>query len=199
VNDANFIFFGMKLRDASDPDVRALLDYAKKVIDTLKIFQGSSHLEIKMSTKTENGELQYEPCLVEIASRCHGGEGTWTHIVNECVGYNQVEATLNCYLRPDRFDELPYEPTLLSQGLEVFLVSFQSGNIVEIPGLDQIRDLHSFRRCEMLTQPGSFLRPTKDCFTRPGSIQLVNKSASQLESDHEAIRKLERNGLFDLQ
>jgi hypothetical protein len=50
----------------------------------------------------------------------------------------------------------------------------------------------------MLTQPGSFLRPTVDCFTRPGTVQLVNKSASQLEVDHEVIRKLELSGLFDL-
>jgi biotin carboxylase len=199
VNDANFVFFGMKLRDASDPEIRALLEYSKNVIEALKIFQGPSHLELKLPSKNVNGELNYEPCLVEIATRCHGGEGTWTHIVNECIGYNQVEATLNCYLRPDRFDELPFEPILLGQGLEVFLVSYQSGNIVEIPGLDQIRDLQSFRRCEMLTQPGSFLRPTKDCFTRPGSIQLANKSSSQLESDHQAIRRLERDGLFDLQ
>eukprot|EP01033_Poteriospumella_lacustris_P007536 gene7536-5418_t len=87
---------------------------------------------------------------------------------------------------------------LENHGLEAFLVSHHTGNVVEIPGLDIVRDLPSFRRCEMLTQPGSFLRPTVDCFTRPGTVQLVNKSASQLEVDHEVIRKLELSGLFDL-
>ncbi|CAN0293935.1 unnamed protein product, partial [Discosporangium mesarthrocarpum] len=30
------------------------------------------------------------PCLVEVGSRCHGGEGTWQPIAQECMGYTQV-------------------------------------------------------------------------------------------------------------
>lgn len=145
VNGANFVFFGMKLRDSSDADVRVLIEYSKKVVAALGIFQGPSHLEIKLTSSIVNGEVHYAPCLVESATRCHGGEGTWIPVVNECIGYNQVETTLNCFLRPDRFDTLPYEPTLLSHGLEAFLVSHHTGNVVEIPGLDTVRDLPSFR------------------------------------------------------
>ncbi len=36
------------------------------------------------------------PCLVEVGSRCHGGEGTWQPIAQECLGYNQVNLTLAC-------------------------------------------------------------------------------------------------------
>jgi hypothetical protein len=72
---------------------------------------------------TSNG-----PCLVEVGTRCHGGEATWAPVAQECIGYTQIEATLNCYLRPDRFEALPSSPqTLLKQGAEVFLVSHQSG------------------------------------------------------------------------
>lgn len=72
---------------------------------------------------TSNG-----PCLVEVGTRCHGGEATWATVAQECIGYTQIEATLNCYLRPDRFEALPSSPqTLLKQGAEVFLVSHQSG------------------------------------------------------------------------
>jgi len=67
------------------------------------------------------------PCLVEVGSRCHGGEGTWLPVVQECIGYSQLDATLNCYLRPDRFDALPFTPNLLKQGVEAFLVSRTSG------------------------------------------------------------------------
>jgi hypothetical protein len=68
------------------------------------------------------------PCLVEVGTRCHGGEATWATVAQECIGYTQIEATLNCYLRPDRFEALPSSPqTLLKQGAEVFLVSHQSG------------------------------------------------------------------------
>ena len=34
------------------------------------------------------------PCLVEVGSRCHGGEGTWQPIAQECLGYNQVNRLL---------------------------------------------------------------------------------------------------------
>jgi hypothetical protein len=40
--------------------------------------------------------------------------------------------------------------------------------------------------------------PTVDCFTRPGSVQLVSASSEVLEADYGAIRLLEGAGLFDL-
>jgi len=51
---------------------------------------------------------------------------------------------------------------------------------------------------EMFTQPGVQLVPTIDCFTRPGSVQMVNTSAEELERDYLAIRDLELSGLFTL-
>lgn len=61
------------------------------------------------------------------------------------AGYTQLDATLNCYLRPDRFDTLPFEPVLHKQGSEVFLVSLVEGTLKDIPGIDIIRNLSSFR------------------------------------------------------
>lgn len=48
----------------------------------------------------------------------------------------------------------------------------------------------------MMTQPGAYLRPTIDCFTRPGSVQMVNNSNEKLEQDYSVIRQLEFDGLF---
>lgn len=55
-----------------------------------------------------------------------------------------------------------------------------------------------YRRVEMLTQPGSKLSVTIDCFTRPGSVQLVNEHAAQIEEDYAAIREMESGSLFEL-
>lgn len=52
---------------------------------------------------------------------------------------------MNCYLRPDRFDSLPFEPVLHKQGAEAFLVSHQEGTLKDIPGIEKIRSLSSFR------------------------------------------------------
>lgn len=36
----------------------------------------------------------------------------------------------------------------------------------------------------MNAQPGSYLRKTVDCFTRPGAVQLVNEDKEQLMADY---------------
>ena len=77
-------------------------------------------------------------------------------------------------------------------------MSHEDGLLKDIPGIDVIRGLKSFRRMEMMTQPGNVLKPTIDCFTRPGSVQLVNKSGDALVDDYETIRRLEVSGLFEL-
>jgi biotin carboxylase len=119
-NGANFVYFGMRLRSSLGEREKALVAYSAEVLKALHIMQGPSHMEIIM---TATG-----PCLVEVGSRCHGGEATWSSVAEECVGYTQIDTTLNCYLRPDRFDALPATPTRLEkQGAEVFLVSRQSG------------------------------------------------------------------------
>jgi len=76
------------------------------------------------------------------------------------------------------------------------MVAQSKGVVRAIPGIDSIRSLPSFRRLEMMTQPGAMLLPTVDCFTRPGSVQMVNEQAAQLDTDYESIRQLEVNGLF---
>ena len=51
----------------------------------------------------------------------------------------------------------------------------------------------------MLCQPGSHIKSTIDCFTRPGSVQMTNNDGSLLEKDYNYIRSLEVNGdLFDV-
>ena len=84
------------------------------------------------------------PRLVKVSTRCHGGAGTWLPLASECIGYTQLEATLNCYLRPDQFDSIPAVPVVTKQGMEVFLISSEEGIVRDIPGLDTIRSLDSF-------------------------------------------------------
>jgi biotin carboxylase len=93
VNGANFVYFGMTLRDPSDPKVRTVVEYAREVIKGLRIFQGPSHMEVICETQGGNvnseglsANRQYSPCLVEVGTRCHGGEATWLPVAMECIG-----------------------------------------------------------------------------------------------------------------
>ena len=193
INNANFVYFGMRLCRPDTEKAKAMVRYADKVLDALGILQGPSHMEVMYCSDG--------PCLVEVGSRCHGGEASWLPVVKECIGYTQLDAALACYLRPDAFEALPDVPKLQKYGCEAFLVSLNQkagGVLKDIPGLEAIRNLSSFRRSEMLTQPGAVLPPTVDCFTRPGSVQMVNESEERLKTDYAKIRELEISGLFEV-
>ena len=195
VNGANFVYYGMRLRSGAGERAQKMIEYAEKVNRAVGIDQGPSHMEIMF---TADG-----PCLVEVGSRCHGGEGTWLGVAQECVGYTQVSATLDCYLRPDQYDLIPkYPVSLFKEGGEAFLVSTYEGQLKAIPGLKRIRALDSFRKLETLVQPGMMIVPTIDCFTRPGSVQMVANTPAGFDRDYNTIRELEKrigpDGLFTL-
>ena len=134
-------------------------------------------------------DAESQPCLVEVGSRCHGGEGTWQPIAQECVGHDQITSTLDVYVDPDAFDALPLQPTEMKKyGREVFLVARQNGVCASLPGVAEIRAMRSFRKLDMHVQPGSTVVPTIDCFTRPGSVQLVHEDEAIVLADHARIR-----------
>ena len=101
------MYFGMRLRDrgdeaSPDPEIAALLDYAKSpyltlpyptlpclivilllysvrrsVVKSLGINQGPSHMEVMSCFVTSRGTdgqevKEFRPCLVEVGARCHG-------------------------------------------------------------------------------------------------------------------------------
>jgi hypothetical protein len=168
--------------------------YQDSVLKALEIVNGPAHAEVMM-TKTG-------PCLVEVGSRCHGGEGTWQPIVEGCngVGTDQINATVDAYLRPDEWDKVPLMcgESMQRYGREVFLVAREDGRIKSMPGVDVIMALPSFVKAEMAVQVGDDLRKTVDCFTRPGAVQLIHEDAAVVEADYVRLRELELEGLFEL-
>jgi biotin carboxylase len=187
VNGANFVYFGMTLLPATGPLAEALAAYSDEVLDALEIHNGPGHMEVKMC----NGG----PCLVEVGSRCHGGEGSWRAVALECVGYDQIECTLDAYLDSKAFEQLPKKPAVLqAHGCEVFLVARQSGVVRSLPGKVLCANLASYRGAEWQAKPGSFSSATIDCFTRPGAVQLAHVDAEQLKADVATIRDHESKG-----
>lgn len=191
VNGANFVYFGMQLVNChTGPEsviAKILADYANEVRNALEITDGPSHMEVKYDPVAG-------PCLVEVGARCHGGEGTWIAVANACVGCNQVDATLDAYLDPDAFDALPdVPPPFKNYGREVDLVSYTRGTLKSI-NVHLVRSLKSFCKMELAVQPGSAIVPTIDCFTRPGSVQLIHPDPDVVQADYDRIRTIENEG-----
>jgi hypothetical protein len=188
VNDANFVYFGMRCVSPEEPVFAVVVEYQAKILSALGIKNGPGHAEIKM---TGHG-----PCLVEVGSRCHGGEGSWRIVAKQCVGYTQDELYLAAYLDDALWSSYPAQPTRLQNyGREIFMVSYQDGTIASLaPCEAAIRQLASFQSMHMHAAVGKALHKTIDCFTRPGSAQIVHEQDEVVRSEYELVRQLELEG-----
>ncbi len=107
VNGANFVYFGMRLKNPDSEMVKVMVAYADKVLDAVGIKHGPSHMEVMLNSYQDDaGNVIYDPCLVEVGARCHGGEGTWLPVTVECIGYNVVTITTDAYLDGDVFNSI---------------------------------------------------------------------------------------------
>lgn len=185
-NGCDFVPFSMSLRRCSGIKELAVVNFARQCMTTLGIQNGPSSLKVMLSSDNNM------PLLLECNASCHDQDGTWIKLVDECIGFSQMEATLTCFVRPDSYDELPTQANeLKAEGMEVYLVSSSRGLVRDIVGLQAIRDLPSCQRVDMYTQPGAHVIPTCDYYSRVGTVVLVNKDSAQLERDYQTIRQLE--------
>lgn len=126
------------------------------------------------------------------------GEGTWLPIVQECIGYSVVSATLSAYLDAELFQSLDKDNfPLKKHGRDVDFCNRIGGVVRGMPGEEIIRQLPSFRSISWEVKPGEYMPVTIDCFTRPGCAQLVHESEEQISIDFEKIHSLEELGLLD--
>ncbi|EEY59748.1 uncharacterized protein PITG_20994 [Phytophthora infestans T30-4] len=191
VNDAAFVYFGLSLVPA-EGIINEMIDYQFQVLDALGIREGPAHGEVKFCGGS--------PVLIEVGSRCHGGEGAWVPIANMCVGYNQVTAAVDSILDGEAFAKLSDRPTkLLAYGCEAMLVSYKNGVLKSIPGIAEIEKMPAFLKKEIFVGPGDNMRQTVDMFTTPGSIMLTHKDHNVLERNLARIRELEVEGLFEVE
>jgi len=138
------------------------------------------------------------PCLVEVGSRCQGGEGTWLATVMECIGYSQVSITLDAYLDGKEWGRIDKDSYPVKKaGREVDMLTEQCGVVRALVGEPFLRALPSFRSLSWEVQPGQWIPKTIDCFTRPGCVQLVNETEEGADRDFEAVHSLDRVGLLD--
>lgn len=191
-NGSAFVYFGCVPVDANSPEAKILIPYVRGVLDAMGIQNGPSHGEVMM---TDEG-----PCLIEMNCRAHGGDGNWRPLCRALTGgYSQVEATVDAYLEPFHFNQLPSQPPspFLAWGQEAILVSFSKGKVKSCPGYEVIKRLPSFLCLETGIKPGSQVDYTVDLFTGIGSAILLHHDKNVLERDLAFIRYLEEiNGLF---
>lgn len=185
-NGADFVYLGMVPVPAESEIVKTVIDYTRGVLDALGITNGATHGEVMM---TQDG-----PCLVEMNSRLHGGDGHWAPLARSLTGgYSQVDADIDAFLDEEAFEAMPDAPPtpFKAVGQEVILVSMSRGRVVSTPGFDKIRKLRSFDSIQSDIAPGSLVEPSIHLFTGLGSVFLMHDDTEVMAADLDIIRAME--------
>lgn len=169
---------------------RDVKNYVRGVLDALDVKIGPAHTEIM---QTAQG-----PTLIETGTRVMGASFP-PDLVSECIGWNQLELTLDSYLDPKSFLEKLREPYRVKKYIMCkVLISPISGRLKSLPGMDTIRHLPTFHSDHLHVEPGGELRRTIDLFSSPGTVMLVHEDPEMIEQDYRTIRDLEQDGLYQL-
>jgi biotin carboxylase len=177
------------LLEPNAPGLGKLTAYASAVLDALGIEFGPAHLEIKM---TPEG-----PCLIEIGARISGGE--LPYFAAEAIGESQLDWTVDCYVRPERFDARCGTPYRLKRYFAwSALASPYCGTLLSYRGLEHIEALQSFRALRILVAPGSAIQPTVNDLTYPLTVTLSHESDGVLQRDLNTIRYLDGPSFYDV-
>merc|ERR1712113_226982 len=168
-NGAAFVYYGMIPVDAESKEAKILIDYTRGVLDALKLDNGPTHGEVMM---TADG-----PCLVEM----------------NCLLWPYVDA--------EAFAKIPdvYPSPFKAAGQTVMLVSFFSGIIKSTPGYDKMRKMRSFVALQTGYKVGSEVTLTVDLFSAVGVLILAHADKKVLEEDLNAVREMEKTGLFEFE
>jgi biotin carboxylase len=185
-NNGDFVCDYNQLLPYEEATRNDLLEYTLGVITALGIKHGPTHTELLL---TKEG-----PVLVEIASRLHGAG--FPIYSRECVGYSQVDLTVDAYVDANAFrvkSRTPYQ--LTKHLLIVELISAVEGRIKAL-NTKHIEDLPSFYSMKLDMEPGALISKTIDVFTSPGHVVLIHDDLATVWRDYIQIRRLEGKGLF---
>ena len=157
--------------------------YAFRALDCLEVVNGPGHFEIMY---TKEG-----PKIIEMGARLQGGINPDSNTA--CLGYHQIDKTIDAYLEPDRFlSYFKQDYTLQKCGIWMFLISERTGKILSIPFIEKVKALSSFFSLQMNVQVNDVLLRTVDYYSSPGSVHLVNQDSTCLKEDMALLRELEK-------
>lgn len=140
----------------SDEDQKLCKDFTEKAHKCLNIDQGPSHTEIIL---TEDG-----PKLMEIHPRC-GGARIGSHVIPSICGVNMIEQLINFALRTP----VDLNSTQKNASVVRFLLP-KPGRIIEIEGINTVRNLKGVIDVCLFYQVGDVLPQLKDGTHRAGYI-----------------------------
>ncbi len=175
--------------DESGEIEKSLIAYNHKVLDALEINNGPSHAEIYYTVRG--------PVLVEVASRSDGLADFY--LSSKFSNGNQILSVVDFYTDPNIFlKDANTTLALHKQAAVVYHIVPEGGVIESMPKIDEIKKLRSFIEMKLKVKAGDVVPRTTDIFTCPMYVFLAHEDFKVLQSDIDAIREMEKGGLFQL-
>jgi len=193
LSDANgvpFYDYDEILSPRDGPVLTEMEEYTKKAVLALGIKWGPAHPEIML---TKDG-----PVVIEIGARLAGAG--LPRLEKEALGQGQVEFTVAAYIDRNEFNKLSKKSVkIINHCFLVYLNSHKEGILKSVNKFSKIEKLLSFSRMLIEVSAGDRIRKTIDMDTIIGLVYLVHKRRSQVIKDYGYIRKLEQEGLYDVE
>ncbi|KGM26203.1 hypothetical protein KS18_21880 [Photorhabdus luminescens] len=172
--------------DSSYPEYNVLVEYTRKVVIALGIFNGPSHAEVML---TPDG-----PKLVEIAARIDGI--LRPTIAKLTTGLGQIRAAAISVVEPENFHKAIQREayTLINHSYNVCLINHRPGVFTANNFMAELKKLPSFCEAIFYVDEGEEIEITKDVFSQPGTVYLVHHDKNVIQQDYEKIRRMEELG-----
>ncbi|RAW87473.1 ATP-grasp domain-containing protein [Photorhabdus laumondii] len=172
--------------DSSYPEYNVLVEYTRKVVIALGIFNGPSHAEVML---TPDG-----PKLVEIAARIDGI--LRPTIAKLTTGLGQIRAAAISVVEPENFHKAIQREayTLINHSYNVCLINHRPGIFTANNFMAELKKLPSFCEAIFYIDEGDEIEITKDVFSQPGTVYLVHHDKNVIQQDCEKIRRMEELG-----
>mmetsp|Transcript_15304 Transcript_15304/g.20191 ORF Transcript_15304/g.20191 Transcript_15304/m.20191 type:complete len:873 (+) Transcript_15304:272-2890(+) len=183
-----FVYLDDHLYESEDGSKEeGLASYVFKVLTALGVQNGPTHAEVMWLTEDEC------PCLVEIGCRPHGAGGNFPDLCDPVIGYNQLDVTINAYLYPEKFEEIPHRPGKLhGMGVQYKIICYKDG-VLEGMDFSELKKLECYSGIDMHRSIGDKVQKTVDLITCPGIIRLVHSDAAVVEREKLLLRTFEEN------
>jgi len=157
--------------------------FAFEVMDALGIDHGPGHCEIMW--------VNDDPVLVEVGARLTAGINAVLSGI--CGGISQLDETVDALLAPEAFlASMGDRPRLRQRAANVFLMPPATGRLTRVRGLDVIERLPTLHSMSVRAEPGDVVHRVA------GLVTLVAEDMQAIERDIGVIRRLERDGLFEV-
>ncbi len=174
--------------DPNSANARLLMDFVEAANAVVGLQFGPFHWELKIS-KQEDGVI-----AIELNPRLIGG--SMVQWLTDCVGYSDVELTVEAYFFPEEFKQRPKVYSVQNPGFVYEAITPTAGLELDEKALQTIADLPGFKRWRLLRPEGGPLPKTKNMDSIGATFDFAHPSKAKLNESYKVLQTMQKERTF---